>query len=266
MTDPDGRARQRGRGFPVLNLPRATEAVREVVKYGLRQTRGAFAERLGHQTADSGPFRQKLAAFREFGLVTSGGAEIEFTDLGQQVAIPLDADAERAALQVAFFKCELFAGLFEVCAKESDLALKSIAATAFHQFQVAASSRDACALSFAESAVFAGLGELSASGDLRLSLANVRDAAQEVGRIAPSGTDRGSDGRADTRHGYGTDISIRHPLNGGEVAFSVRLEQSLPAATFGLLQSAVEAVDQLATSLNAVGEVSSVASISEDDR
>src|SRR5205807_7284 len=99
---------QRGTGFPVFPLPRVVETLREVAKYGLHQPRGAFAERLGHQTADSGPFRRKLASFREFGLVSPRGSDIEFTELGTQIAVPVDGDREQAALQAAFFHCDLF--------------------------------------------------------------------------------------------------------------------------------------------------------------
>lgn len=251
MTDQEdfaAKGRQRGRGFPVWALPRVVDALRDVVRYGMRQSRPAFAERLGHQTPASGPFRQKLAAFREFGLVTTRGEDIVLTDLGQQVAVPVDRTSERRAVRAAFFECRLFAELYGVLAKDSDLELRAIAATAFHQFGVAAGSRELCATTFSDSAKFAGLADPGANGTVRLL-----EAEDEI--VQPEIIDGGRESLRDASasvplvDSYRTNIELEHPLLDGRLTLRVQLRRALPLHAFKAMQSAAEAVEELAKQL-----------------
>jgi hypothetical protein len=247
--------RQRSRGFPILDLLRVVEALREVSKYGMRQPRAAFAERLGHTTPDSGPFRRKLAAFREFGLVLPRGDEVVFTDLGQQLAVPVNARAELDAVRRAFFECRLFSELYEVLAKDSDLDLKSIAATAFHQFGVSVSTRDVCAASFAASASFAGLAALGNEGAFKLI--DQRELGPPPSESGLSSLTSESVRPTSLNGDVGTNISLEYPLPDGVVALRLQLGRALPASVFRAFQEAAEAVERLAHELGSSDETAS---------
>jgi len=59
---------------------------------------------MGHATINSGAFRGKLAALRDYGLVSGRGESLEITPIGRKIAIP-ETEAERqAALREAFTK------------------------------------------------------------------------------------------------------------------------------------------------------------------
>ena len=114
-------SRKRGKGFPVVPLSEASRILKEAGKYGFEHSTASFAAHMGHSSTTSGSFRQRLAAFREWGLVTGRGDMLTMTEVARKVAMPPDDDAEREALRQAFWNCAVFAGLHEGMAKGQPL-------------------------------------------------------------------------------------------------------------------------------------------------
>lgn len=252
---PTGLPRRRARGFPVLSLPRCVEAVRAAGKYGMRHPRSAFAGYLGHRTPDSGPFKQKLAALRDFGLI-EGGGDIVLTGLGRRLALPTDADDERSDLLEAFRSADVFWELYEQSAKGIDLDREHLAASAVHRIGIAARSRQQFVESFVESGEFVGLVDDVGPG--RCRLISTEDARDEVVErsVLRSGTDvrswaSGPPTRSASPEAFQTDINISRPLHEGLVMFQLRLRAGLPPGLFPELQAVAEAVDRLAHGISA---------------
>src|SRR4051794_20230343 len=157
-TGPTGHSRQRSRGFPLLSLPKCVDALRTAGKYGMRHPRPAFAGYLGHKTPDSGPFKGKLAALRDFGLI-EGGGDIVLTELGRRLALPTSKESERRDLLEAFRMSAPFWELYEQSAKGIELDREHLAASAVHRVGISPQMRGAFFESFVESGSFVGLVE-----------------------------------------------------------------------------------------------------------
>jgi hypothetical protein len=72
-------------------LPEAVSILRTAGKHGTEHAMSAFATYLGHSTHNSGSFKRRLAAFRDWKFIAGGtGDRVVFTDLGRRVAYPTD--------------------------------------------------------------------------------------------------------------------------------------------------------------------------------
>lgn len=154
-----GGPQRRGAGFPRLSLSEAARILKEAGKYGFEHTASAFAEYMGLSTTNSGSFRQRLAAFRDFKLIAGRGEVLTMTGVARQIAQPLSEAGELEALQEAFANCQIFADLYEKSSKGVSLQRRHLAARAIHEFRVSPANGDAFVDSFAESLAAAGLGE-----------------------------------------------------------------------------------------------------------
>jgi hypothetical protein len=149
--------RKRGAGFPVVDLGEAVSILRKAGKFGTEHAEEAFAGYMGHTTANSGSYKRRIAAMRDWGLVKAGtGDRVVFTDLGQRLAYPTDADKEKRDLIEAFQNCEIFMKVWDNSAKDVPIGLEALANLAVRQLGVAATSKQWFAASFAESACVAG--------------------------------------------------------------------------------------------------------------
>ncbi|HEX9515355.1 MAG TPA: hypothetical protein VF940_04175 [Streptosporangiaceae bacterium] len=57
-------------------------------QHGWQHTVAEVAGYMGHATINSGAFRGKLAALRDYGLVSGRGESLEITPIGRKIAIP----------------------------------------------------------------------------------------------------------------------------------------------------------------------------------
>src|SRR4051794_10593839 len=149
--------RTRGRGFPVVALDEAAEIVRRAGKYGHKHSDEAFASYMGHQTTNSGAFKQRFAAMRSWGLITLEQGQVLLTDLGRRIAHPVSEDDGRLALREAFMHAEVFSELYAESAKGQELETVRLANRAVHDFGVSPKSTSKFGQRFAKSAVAAGL-------------------------------------------------------------------------------------------------------------
>lgn len=175
-------AQGRATGFPDLRLSKAAEYIKSAAQQGQRHSPRTMADYMGHGSASSGPFRTKMAALRDYGLVTGGGDQLTITDDGMLLANADDAAQEQAVLRRAFLHCQVFRQVYESTGKGQPVSLLSIGNRAVLDFGVRGSSKERFAKAFVENAVDAGLADMQ--GD------------QVVVRAAAAGQSRGNTGPA----------------------------------------------------------------------
>lgn len=97
--------------FPYNSLDDAVAVVKAVYRLGGNQCRlDSLAAELGHDTVNSGGFRQKLSSATKFGLSSQAQGEVTLTPLGARI---VDPDQERAARVEAFLFVPLYRAIYE---------------------------------------------------------------------------------------------------------------------------------------------------------
>jgi hypothetical protein len=241
--------RKPGTGFPVVSLAEASEVLKTAGKYGFEHSVTAFAKHMGHSTTNSGAFRQRLAAFRDWNLIAGRGESVSMTEIARIIALPPDDDAERAALEAAFRNCAIFLRLYEESRKNVALARPGIGNRAVHDFGVAPASASKFVDSFVESIVAARLGEV-VDDDQVMLLEPVQgdepDPAAKPVIAVP--------GAAHTRVVGGTRAAVpvvhqSWPIDGGTIVFEIRCEKPLPAAAYSKVGEVVASLERLSETL-----------------
>jgi hypothetical protein len=242
-----------------MPLADAVTLIKKIASYGNTHTDAAVASFLGHSTANSGPFRSKVAALRDYGLLAGRGGELTVTELALEIAHPgLGADPA-ASLRAAFLKCKLFAAVFEALPKDVDLDTAGLANTVMHNHGVSSKSKDAFAVSFVKSGVLAGLVK-------EVDATRVKVLANEES-VGTQDVDHGSS--AEHVMGDGAEYRERIPprapavdsatalvshvwaIDGGHVRFTIESAKTLPASAYGVIGAVIEAGDKLAAMLAA---------------
>jgi len=257
MAEISDSSRTRSRGFPTLDLERCVEALRTAGKHALVHTRNAFASYLGHQTADSGPFKQKLASLKDFGLVetTSG---VRLTDLGRRLAFPETAEDEQRDRQRAFLNSDVFKELYGDLGLGVEFDDDRLGAIAI-RLGISTANRRTFADSFASSALYAGLATRPSPGKLVLDATIVATTAPSAGP-ATNGTsgDPSTVGTTQVPPDVTrlTDLVFTHDIGDGHVSLTVQMKRSMPASLFADLQKVAEAVELLAAkaAIDTVGD------------
>lgn len=251
---PSKARRKPSTGFPVVPLPEAARILREAGKYGFEHSVSSFARYMGHSTTNSGAFRQRLAAFRDWKLIAGRGDTVVFTDTAKTIALPPNAQAEREALETAFMNCVVFASLYERVTKGQPVEAQGLGAKAVHELGISPSAVDRFTTSFVDSAVASGLAELDNGQVILLE----GDAVDEGGaEYADEDLDAGAPGPEPVRGRVRLTQAppIVHQewiLPSGAVVFEVRLDRPLPAAVFAQVGSVVEQIEGLADRLRAL--------------
>lgn len=254
--------RKRGTGFPVVPLSEAARILKEAGKYGFEHPAPAFASYMGHSTTNSGSFRQRLSAFRDWDLITGRGEMLTMTEVARLIAMPTDAAAERRAMQTAFSNCGVFARLYEQSAKGQPLTAERLAGRAVHELGVAPSSSRKFIESFIESAVAAELAEMSEDGDVVLwgpenGAAAKPGAVEQLDPQQPLPNAAPTHGHAAERVSGAPTIRQLWPIDGGEIVFELRSDQALPATAFAAIGEVVAKLEDLAESLRAEASIES---------
>jgi hypothetical protein len=233
--------RQRGKGFPTVALPDAVRIVREAGKYGTTHALSAFAGYMGHRTTNSGPFKRRFAALRDWGLVTKEGQTVKLTPLGSQLALPTDPSLEPKYLREAFENCVEFQEVYDRSAKGVELDLESVANIAVHELGVSAKTKKAFAGSFAKSAVAVGLAEQPSDEKIVLLAEEMVDDLSATTREEAT-EERPPVGSSAGQH---APVVFRQPwaFPGGQVTLEVRLNRALPPESFTELGAVAKAVE-----------------------
>lgn len=236
-------------GFPVVSLSEVSKVLKAAGKFGFDHSVDEFASYMGHTSTNSGAFRQRLAAFRDWKVIAGRGDSIAMTQIGRVIALPPDADAEQAALQEAFKNCVLFNKLYEESRKGTSLERQGLGNRAVHAFGVSPSSVNKFVESFVESAVVAGLAEETGDGEVVLS-DDVQDDVEPT-PVRSESMAPGSGSRvATTGRASGTPVVHQTwPIAGGTIVFEIRSERPLPATAYATVGEVVASLERLAGTL-----------------
>jgi len=257
-TDEDATAaprRKRTTGFPVVPLSEAATILKEAGKYGFEHPTAAFATYMGHSTTNSGAFRQRLAAFRDWKLLAGRGDRLAMTEIGRMIAVPTDDRAEKRALQAAFMNSPEFLKLYEGSAKGQPLVAGPLGGRAVHDFGVAPSSKDKFVQSFSESAIAAGLAERTDDGQLVLVPLDADGAPGED--VVPSATavqaahpDRAPiKTQSPARHSPPLVVHQSWKIDEGTITLEIATAKPLPASAFATVGDVVASLERLAATL-----------------
>lgn len=240
---------KRGTGFPVVSLAEASKVLKEAGKYGFEHSVAAFAKYMGHSTTNSGAFRQRLAAFRDWKLIAGRGESVSMTEIARVIALPPDDDAERRALQTAFGNCVVFFRLYEGSQKNVPLGRDGLGNRAVHDFGVSPSSVNKFVESFVDSAVTAGLAEVFDDGQVAL-LDPTQPDQPALAQSQPSSSNLAPLARA-TGSARITEPVVHQAwqIDGGTVLFEIRSAKPLPASAYATVGEVVASLERLAESL-----------------
>jgi hypothetical protein len=231
---PQKSPRKRGAGFPIVALPEAVAILRKAGRHGNEHSNSAFATYLGHSTPNSGSFKRRLAAFRDWKFILRmTGDRVVFTDLGRRVAYPTDSAKERNDLQEAFQNATLFWKVYDDSAKGVGISLATLANHGV-QLGVAPMSKEQFAESLAQSAVEAGLAELEGN---KVVFLGGNDVAVEL-RDSAQVTDQ---------------MVVAHPIYGGGPIGTVRVDAADPEEPVSAVDPGVVASARPAASVQGVG-------------
>jgi hypothetical protein len=251
----DGKTTTRRRpttGFPVVSLADAASILKEAGKYGFEHSIGEFASYMGHTSTNSGAFRQRLAAMRDWKLVAGRGDNISMTDIARVIALPPDDETELDALRAAFKNCAIFNKLFEDMQKGTPLARQGLGNRAVHAFGVSPSSVTKFVASFVDSAVAAGIAQVDDKGQVTLLDSTTAFVSRaDVGQqplVSPTST--AVPPRA-TQTGRSATPVVHQawPIDGGTIIFEIRSERPLPASAYATVGEVVASLERLSVTL-----------------
>jgi hypothetical protein len=257
----DGGSRRRRRpstGYPVIDLGEAASVLVRASQHGWEHTVAEVAGYMGHATVNSGAFRAKLAALRDYGLVSGRGESLEITAVGRKIAIPETEPERRAALQEAFANT-VFDGLYQESVKGQPIAVESIGRRAVSKLGVAPNSQRSFGETFARSAAAAGLAETTGDGKVTL-FSRPQGGSSDVDHLNPLAGASAAETPAAvppqaSRGSAKPVLDQRWPVPDGEVALIVTIGRPLSAADFASIGKVVAQIEQLVEGL-AGGEAS----------
>lgn len=256
MSEQQADNKQRGGGFPSLPLKDAVDAVVTAGLNGGNHTVDAFATYIGHTTSNSGAFRAKMAAFRDWGLVSRGDRDrVALTGLAEDLVLKYpDHYEDKQALLAAFESCRIFGMFHADLAKNVPQEVSRLRTQALMRYGVANNQADKFVDSFVKSAVFAGLAHVDGSMVTLLP----RDKA--FGEIAAARPEESRDAvavpetptpdvaeKATAVPAPAIPIALQQqwPIDGGEIEFSIRTPAALPPAIYALLAEMAEVAEKM---------------------
>jgi hypothetical protein len=245
------RRRKPATGFPVLDLGEAASVLARASQHGWEHTVAEIAGYMGHTTTNSGAFRAKLAALRDYGLISGRGESLEITQVGRRIAIPETEEERLAALQEAFANT-VFGSLYQESVKGSPISTDSIGRRSVNRLGVAPASQGQFGEVFARSAAAAGLAETAGDGKITLVTkpqARHSDSENSVSVGRPSGDNPQVPGHPAVRSAPKPVLDQHWPVPGGEVALTVTISRPLSAADFASIGSVVAQIEKLVASL-----------------
>jgi hypothetical protein len=262
--DPDGDRAKRGAGFPTMDLASAVEVIHRVGGHGADFSLSAFAQYCGHQTPNSGPFKMKLAAFRDWSLVKKNKeGRVFLTDLGLDVARSSKPLADLDLLRRVFDACSIFKTFHDDKARGIPIKVEMLGRTATLDLGVAAKSQDRFVKVFTDSAVTAGLAHVDGAAKSVTFNAGPPVGAPTEETPEPEGAPAAAPvvaapadpaapaTAAPAAAAPGAPVLLRQvwPTAAGEVVFAIHSTDPLPATAFALVGDVVTAAEALAKSL-----------------
>ncbi|TCC08230.1 hypothetical protein [Kribbella soli] len=264
--DSDDRER-RSVSFPSLALTEAVRIIHAAGQHGKDFSLPAFATYCGHTTDKSGPFRSKMASFKDWAMVDSKGGRASLTPLGQEIALADRPTEDQELLRKAFRSCAIFQRVYDDSAKGVPIKLDQLGKRALFEFGVSAKARDRFVASFVQSGAAAGLLKEDGDGAVTfMASVEIGQQAMEPARtldenlvesVAQADPAQRISPAPSSYSAAGSPPAVIHqvwPTDAGEVVFSVHSSAPLPASAFELLASVVSAAAELADTLSSAGE------------
>lgn len=248
--DDAGRA-PRGAGYPALDLEKAVGIIHTVGAHGGDLSVSAFAQYCGHSTANSGPFRTKVAAFRDWSLATKKGDRILLTDLGKEVAKSPDPMADHGLLRRVFEACKIFQAFAENQAKGVPIKRETLGRAAIFDHKISAKTQDQFVATLVDSLTTVGLATTD-SGAGTVTFLSPSDPAAKAPAAPPA---HAPAARAPATPSAGAPVLLRQvwPTASGEVVLAIHSTDPLPASAFTLVGDVVKAAEALANSIGLPG-------------
>ncbi len=262
MTEPEqiASSRSRGRGFPTMPLDEAVSVIKKAGQYGHEHSVATFAGYLGHGTTNSGPFRAKMAALKDWGLIQRRGEAVLLTELAASIAHPESSTAEGKSLRDAFRQAEPFGAVYEESAKGTELNLDLIGNRAVTVFGVAPKSKKKFAESFAQSAIMAGLARMSSESTVELLTERDHSQSQEAdhgdsGHQTKGGLSPAPPSTVPPATTASPTLHQEWPVDGGTIIFQAALDRPLPAAVYADIANIANAIERLVEHLDGLASV-----------
>lgn len=239
----------RGTGFPVISLPAATKIIREAGTYGKVHTANALASYAGHSTANSGTWRAKAAALRDWGLVTTAPTDsFALTDRALEIAHPTSPEDAQKAMLEAFNHCKLYVEIYNDMAKGADLKVAQIANTAVTRHGVAVKSKDAFATSFVESAAAVGLATKVSADVVQLLATSASDPTSHEEEKVPEDEVVVERETPLKRRSAATTPVVNQtwPIENGEITLTITSSKPFEGKVFVEVGTVISAIEKLA--------------------
>lgn len=272
MTEPADETRveskKRGRGFPVLALAEAIEVVAAAGANGGEHSQAAFAMYLGHSTAKSGPYRTKLAALRDYGLIARGPERITLTEVAREVVRAGDrVHSNPDLLRQCFHQCDIFHEFYDNAPKGQSIDPAWISKIAVLDMNVSRDSAQRFAQVFSESVTTAGLGRRTDAGCVLIFVPGTPeyDSTPTLeGLVGVEMDDDGhairepqptqvytppSPGKAPVAADHAVAVQQVLPIDEGSITFVIRTSKPLPARAYVQVAALTEKLEQLASML-----------------
>jgi len=249
--DEPRRRRKPSTGFPVLDLGEAASVLVRASQHGWEHSVSEVAGYMGHATTNSGAFRAKLAALRDYGLVSGRGESLEITQVGRKIAVPETEQERLAALQEAFTNT-VFGPVYQESVKGSPISIESIGRRAVNRLGVAPASQGQFGEIFARSAAAAGLAETTSEGKVTLGAKPQARSADGESPESSGGTlhEKPSEsGHSFSRPALKPVLDQHWPFADGEVALTVTIARPLSSADFTSIGAVVAQIEKLVAGL-----------------
>jgi hypothetical protein len=187
--------------FPYTSLDDGITVAKAVHKLGGNQCRlDSLAAELGHDTVNSGGFRQKLSTAHTFGFTSLSQGVVTLNSLGSRI---VDPEQEKAARVEAFLKVPLYNAIYEQF-KNGTLPPAQGLETAMVSLGVSNKQKEKARQAFQKSAKEAGFFAYGATKLVYPALGNVaatqKPKEDKDEPSDPKGKDKGDGGGDDGRH------------------------------------------------------------------
>lgn len=152
---------KRSKGFPRLSLKNAVQIIDKAMKYGRNWSKEEFAT-FGSKSntkgsANSGAFAYRLAALRDYGLITSTKDGVLATELASRIVKPINDDEYREAIKEAFLGPDVFKDIVNSVEHDIELSKTAIAEIAVRKLGISRDYMNRFAKNFLESGKLAGI-------------------------------------------------------------------------------------------------------------
>ena len=146
-----GFKRERGSGYPFINLEEAINIVKKARVFGKNLTDTQLA---GEGSSKSGPFKQKKASLRYFNLISGREEDTHVTDLAEKIIYPKFGE-EESAIQESFLSPSIYKSIYQNIQKQQNVNVEMLGNMIIRDYGVNAKFKSKFLRDFIKSGIFA---------------------------------------------------------------------------------------------------------------